>query len=149
MSPAIPGLVQTSVNLGVVEVQGTQATVNLLTRSSIDASKLALTQRIAAACEAAGFQHSLFGGYPGWKPEPEAGLVKLVNRVHQATFGKPMEVVAIHAGLECGLIGENYPGMEMVSFGPNMWDVHTPDEHVSVGSVASFWKLLGALLAAI
>lgn len=149
MSPAIPGLVQTSVNLGVVDTVDFEATVNLLTRSSIDASKTALTQRIAAACAAAGFQHELSGGYPGWKPEPAAALVKLVNEVHQATFAKPMAIVAIHAGLECGLIGERYPGMEMVSFGPNMWDVHTPDEHVSIPSVANFWKLLKAVLETI
>ena len=146
MSPAIPGLVQTSVNLGVVDTADAVATVNLLTRSSIDASKLALTERIDAACAAAGFEHTLFGGYPGWKPEPAAGLVQLVNDVHRNTFGRPMEVVAIHAGLECGLIGENYPGMEMVSFGPDMWDVHTPDEHVSIPSVGNFWKLLVAVL---
>jgi len=149
MSPAIPGLVQTSVNLGVVDTAGGEATVNLLTRSSIDLSKAALTDRIGAACAAAGFQHTLFGGYPGWKPEPEAGLVKLMGQVHQAAFGKPMAIMAIHAGLECGLIGEGHPGMEMVSFGPSMWDVHTPDEHVSIASVGNFWKLLVAVLAAI
>ena len=120
--------------------------MNLLTRSSIDASKSALTERIGAACAAAGFEHTLFGGYPGWKPEPGAGIVQLVNDVHRNAFGRPMEVVAIHAGLECGLIGENYPGMEMVSFGPDMWDVHTPDEHVSIPSVGNFWKLLVAVL---
>jgi len=146
MSPAIAGLVQTSVNLGVVEVQDREATVSLLTRSSLDTSKEALTDRIGAACAAAGFQHSLFGGYPGWKPDPEASLVRLVNDVHAARFGKPMAVVAIHAGLECGLIGEKYPGMEMVSFGPSMWDVHTPDEHVSIPSVANFRELLVAVL---
>ena len=148
MSPAIAGLVQTSVNLGVVDAdtQSGVATVNLLTRSSIDASKLALTQRIAAAAVSAGFEHSTSGGYPGWKPEPAASIVKLMNEVHQAEFGRPMEVVAIHAGLECGLIGEKYPGMEMASFGPNMWDVHTPDEHVSIASVGHFWKLLVAVL---
>ena len=146
MSPAIPGLVQTSVNLGVAETGDREATVNLLTRSSVDASKAALAGRIAAACAACGFQHELSGGYPGWKPEPGATLVKFMNDVHQDVFGKPMAVVAIHAGLECGLIGEKYPAMEMVSFGPSMWDVHTPDEHVSIPSVAAFWKLLVAVL---
>ena len=146
MSPAIPGLVQTSVNLGVVDTSDGTVTVCLLTRSSIDASKRALTARIAAACAAAGFEHALHGGYPGWKPEPEAALVQLVDRAHRALFARPMTILAIHAGLECGLIGEKYPAMEMVSFGPSMWDVHTPDEHVSIASVAQFWKLLGAVL---
>jgi dipeptidase D len=146
MSPAIPGLVQTSVNLGVVDTVDGEATVNLLTRSSIDPSKYALTERIAAACAAAGFEHTLFGGYPGWKPEPGASIVQLMNGVHKEVFGRPMAILAIHAGLECGLIGEKYPGLEMVSFGPSMWDVHTPDEHVSIPSVANFWKLLAAML---
>ncbi|MDR3670786.1 MAG: beta-Ala-His dipeptidase [Holophaga sp.] len=146
MSPAIPGLVQTSVNLGVVDTADGEATVNLLTRSSIDPSKVALTHRIAAACAAAGFKHALAGGYPGWKPEPEAALVRLVDQAHQAVFAKPMAIRAIHAGLECGLIGEKHPGLDMVSFGPSMWDAHTPDEHVSVASVGQFWKLLTAVL---
>jgi len=146
MSPDIPGLVQTSTNLGVVDTKDGQVEVNFLTRSSIDASKYALTERIAAACTMAGFRSQLVGGYPGWKPEPEASLVKLVNDVNQQLFGKPLQIMAIHAGLECGIIGEKYPGMEMVSFGPDMWDVHTPDEHVSIPSVANFWKLLVAVL---
>lgn len=146
MSPNIAGLVQTSTNLAVIDVANGQAEVNLLTRSSIDASKFALSERIAAICALAGFEAHSSGAYPGWKPEPEASLVTLVNEANQQVFGKALEIVAIHAGLECGLIGEKYPEMEMVSFGPNMWDVHTPDEHVSISSVGNFWKLLVAVL---
>jgi dipeptidase D len=146
MSPDIPGLVQTSTNLGVVATRDGALEVNFLTRSSIDASKAALAERIGVLCALAGFEEERTGGYPGWKPEPNASLVKTVNEVNQALFGKPLEIMAIHAGLECGLIGEKYPGMEMVSFGPDMWDVHTPDEHVSIPSVANFWKLLVAVL---
>ena len=146
MSPDIPGLVQTSTNMGVVATKDAVLEVNFLTRSSIDPSKAALAERIGATCALAGFEAVLVGGYPGWKPEPSASLVKTVNDVNQALFAKPLEIMAIHAGLECGLIGEKYPGMEMVSFGPNMWDVHTPDEHVSIPSVANFWKLLVAVL---
>jgi dipeptidase D len=149
ISPDIPGLVQTSTNMGVIETRDGELEVNMLTRSSIDASKSALSQRIAAVCGAAGFESHTTGGYPGWKPEPKASLVQIVQDVNQKVFGKPLEVMAIHAGLECGLIGEKYPGMEMVSFGPNMWDVHTPDEHVSVPSVANFWILLKAVLEAV
>jgi dipeptidase D len=149
MSPDIKGLVQTSTNLGVCETREDTVEVNLLTRSSIDASKVALTERIAATCTMAGFESHTSGGYPGWKPEPAASLVRIVNDTNQAVFGKPLEVMAIHAGLECGLIGEKYTAMEMVSFGPNMWDVHTPDEHVSVPSVGNFWKLLVAVLEAV
>ena len=146
MSPDIQGLVQTSTNLGVIDTKDGVVEVNLLSRSSIDPSKFALTDRIAAACTLAGFESHLVGGYPGWKPEPNASLVKLVDGLQAELFGKPMIVMAIHAGLECGLIGEKYPGMEMASLGPDMKDVHTPDERVSVQSVANFWTLLKGIL---
>ncbi len=149
MSPDIKGLVQTSTNLGVIDTREDMVEVNLLTRSSVDASKVALSERIAATCALGGFESHTTGGYPGWKPEPEASLVRIVNDANQSVFGKPLEIMAIHAGLECGLIGEKYAGMEMVSFGPSMWDVHTPDEHVSVPSVGNFWKLLVAVLEAV
>lgn len=147
MSPDIAGLVQTSTNMGLVETKDGAVEVNFLTRSSIDASKHALAARVAAAAGVAGFEASHSGGYPGWKPEPGSRIVKLVDEVHRELTGKPMAIKAIHAGLECGLIGEKYPGMEMASIGPSMWDVHTPDEHVSIPSVASFWTLLTAVLA--
>ena len=101
---------------------------------------------VAAVAALAGFAADNSGGYPGWKPEPEASIVKLVGAVHQEIFGRPVEIKAIHAGLECGLFREKYPKMEMASFGPTMRDVHTPDEHVSIPSVANFWKLLTAVL---
>ncbi len=146
MSPDIKGLVQTSTNLGVIATADGKVEINLLTRSSINPSKSALAERIAATCALADFAARLDGGYPGWKPEPEASLVRTVQEANQQVFGKPLEIMAIHAGLECGLIGEKYAGMEMVSFGPSMWDVHTPDEHVSIPSVGNFWKLLVAVL---
>lgn len=149
MSPDIPGLTQTSTNLGVVQTGDDTVEVILLTRSSIDASKVALAERISAVCALAGFQSVIDSFYSGWKPEPAATLVKLVGQVHEGLFGKPMGVSAIHAGLECGLIGEKYPDLEMVSFGPNMWEVHTPNEHVSVASVANFWKLLVGIVEAV
>lgn len=149
MSPDIPGLVQTSTNMGVIETREGEVEVNMLTRSSINASKSALSERIAAICALGGFNSHVTGGYPGWKPEPKASLVQVVQDANQKVFGKPLEIMAIHAGLECGLIGEKYPGMEMVSFGPSMWDVHTPDEHVSVPSVGNFWKLLVGVLEAV
>lgn len=149
MSPDIKGLVQTSTNLGVIDTRENDVEINLLTRSSIDASKVALSARIAATCALGGFEAHTTGGYPGWKPEPKASLVQIVQDANQKAFGKPLEIMAIHAGLECGLIGEKYAGMEMVSFGPSMWDVHTPDEHVSIPSVGNFWKLLTSVLEAV
>ncbi|HET8733514.1 MAG TPA: aminoacyl-histidine dipeptidase [Anaeromyxobacteraceae bacterium] len=147
MSPDIAGLVQTSTNLGMADTRGDVVEICFLSRSSIDASKAALAGRIAATAALAGFEVKQSGGYPGWKPEPGSAIVALVDGVHRELFGRPMIVKAIHAGLECGLIGEKYPGMEMASIGPSMWDVHTPDEHVSIPSVAAFWRLLTAVLA--
>jgi dipeptidase D len=146
MSPDIPGLVQTSTNLGIVVQNGDSFEVCFLSRSSIDACKQALAARIAATCRLAGFAPENSGGYPGWKPEPQSNVVAHLQAVHKKQFGKPMIVKAIHAGLECGLIGEKFPGMEMASIGPSMWDVHTPDEHISVPSVARFWDFLQAIL---
>ncbi|HET9551657.1 MAG TPA: aminoacyl-histidine dipeptidase, partial [Anaeromyxobacteraceae bacterium] len=147
MSPDIAGLVQTSTNMGLCETRDDAVEICFLSRSSIDASKRALAARIAAVAAACGFAAEHSGGYPGWKPEPGAQVVALLNGVNQELFGKRMIVKAIHAGLECGLIGEKYPGLEMASIGPSMWDVHTPDEHVSIPSVGNFWRLLTAALA--
>ena len=146
MSAAIPGLVQSSTNLAMVTMEGAKVIVSTSQRSSIESAKHALAAQIAGFCELAGFQWTRGDGYPGWQPKPTLPLVKLVDDVHEATFGKRMKIAAIHAGLECGLIGEKYPELQMVSFGPNMWDVHTPDENISISSVANFWKLLVAIL---
>ena len=145
-SAAIPGLVQTSTNLAMINTQGADVVVSMSQRSSIESSKFTVADQVSAVCELAGFGVKRGDGYPGWQPEPTLPLVKLLGDVHTEVFGKAMGIQAIHAGLECGLIGEKYPEMQMVSFGPNMWDVHTPDEHVSIGSVANFWKLLVAVL---
>jgi dipeptidase D len=147
MSPDIPGLVQTSTNLGVLETQGDIVSFYMLHRSSIDSSKMTVVDRVTAHCALGGFQAAHIGGYPGWKPEPDSDLVKIVTGVYKDAFGSEMQVVAMHAGLECGIIGEKYPGMQMVSIGPDMWDVHTPEEHVSIPSVANFWKFVKAILA--
>jgi len=146
MSPDIPGLVQTSTNLGVVETTDRSVEMCFLTRSSVEASKAALAVRIVGIAVLVGFESQSSNGYPGWKPEPGAAIVKLVDGAHRGLFGKPMKVKAIHAGLECGILGGKYPGMEMASIGPSMWDVHTPDEHVSIPSVQNFWRLLAAVL---
>ena len=145
-SPDIADLVQTSTNLAMIATKGGVVEVCTSQRSSIASSKWDIANRISAFCELAGFEGVRGDGYPGWKPDPKAALVQVVNDVHQKTFGKPMAIKAIHAGLECGLIGEKYPEMQMVSFGPSMWDVHTPEENISVSSVANFWKLLVAVL---
>jgi dipeptidase D len=107
---------------------------------------MAVAERIAALADLAGMNCTHTGGYPGWKPEPDTFLVKTTTCLYERMYGKPMAVKALHAGLECGIIGEKYPGMEMVSIGPDMWDVHTPEEKVSITSVARFWEFLKAVI---
>ena len=103
-------------------------------------------ERIAATAALAGFEVRQSGGYPGWKPEPGSAIVALVDGVHRELFGKPMVVKAIHAGLECGIIGEKYPGMDMVSFGPTMSGVHSPEERLEFATVPKFYEFLLAIL---
>lgn len=147
MSPAIPGLVQTSTNMGLISLSDTTVEVCFASRSAIDSSKRALVARVSATARLAGFEALPQDGYPGWKPEPGAPLVQTIVAANQKLYGKPMGIKAIHAGLECGLIGEKYPDVQMASIGPDMWDVHTPDEHVNIASVGRFWQLLVAVLA--
>jgi dipeptidase D len=89
-------------------------------------------------------EHS--GGYPGWKPEPASDIVRLCKTVHQEKLGTVPELVAMHAGLECGVIGEKYPGMQLISFGPHIVDVHSPSERLKISSVAPFYAFLTGLL---
>jgi dipeptidase D len=146
MSPDIADLVQTSTNLGVVETKDDKVEVVLLSRSSIDSCKMSLASRIATLASLAGMECAHTGGYPGWKPEPGTFLVKTVLGLYERLYGRPMTVKAMHAGLECGIIGEKYPGMEMISIGPDMWDVHTPEEKVSISSSVRFLDFLKAIL---
>ena len=148
-SPVIAGLVQTSSNLATVAAGAGTVKVGLSHRSSVASSKGALADRVQALCELAGFELIRGVGYPGWQPEPDSPLVRLVSAVHEAVFARPMRIRATHGGLECGIIGEGHPGLKMVSLGPDMWDIHTPDERVSISSVAEYWKLLGAVLEAL
>ncbi len=149
MSPDIAGLVQTSTNLGVVATKGGKFETAFLSRSSIDDCKNALASRIAALAGLAGMTCSHTGGYPGWKPEPGTSLVRTVTAIFEWLYASPMKIEAMHAGLECGIIGEKYPGMEMVSIGPDMRDPHTPDERVSISSSVRFLDFLKAILEAV
>ena len=142
MTPDMEGLVQTSNNLGVVRTGNGEVEAILLSRSSIESGKTAQAERIAALSSLAGMECAHGGSYPGWRPEPGTWLVKTMCGIYERTFARPMDVRALHAGLECGIIGEKYPDMEMVSIGPDMNDVHTPEENVSISSVQRFWEYL-------
>jgi dipeptidase D len=147
MSQDIEGLVETSTNLAAVEPKEGALTILLSTRSSVDSALRATRQRIRAAADLAGASVEENRGYPGWKPNPHAALLRTFRELHQRITGKEAALRAVHAGLECGIIGEKVPGMEMISFGPLIQGAHSPDERVHVASVERFYHLLTATLA--
>ena len=142
MTPSLLSLVQTSNNVARVLVKDGAFTIQCLTRSSIDTEKMDLANAITGTFELAGATVSLSGAYPGWEPKPDAPIVKLMSELYQERYNEPAHVDAIHAGLECGILGGNYPGMQMISFGPNIYGAHSPDEKVQVSSVQKFWGYL-------
>jgi dipeptidase D len=146
MSPDIPGLVQTSTNLAIINTVGDTIEIVTSQRSAIASSKNAAAEMVATACSLAGFESEQNTGYPGWKPDPQSELVKVLQRAHKKVFGDEGKLIAMHAGLECGVIGEKYPGMQMISFGPTIVDPHSPNERVQISTVDTFWKLLRAAL---
>lgn len=149
MSPEIDGLVQTSNNIARVTVKDNRWTVQCLTRSSVDSEKYDLAASIQCAFELSGGQVAVGGDYPGWAPRPGSAIVKIMSALYVKRFGEQPHVNAVHAGLECGIIGANYPSMEMISFGPNIYGAHSPDEKVQVSSVEKFWGFLQDALAGI
>lgn len=149
MSPDIPGLVQNSTNLATLAINGDVMEIGTSQRSALESSKKAVATRVATVCRLAGFDAEHGGGYPGWKPEPGSEIVQKLQSVYQKMFGQPAKLVAMHAGLECGVIGEKYPGMEMVSFGPEIENPHSPNERVQIASVETFWRYLRAILEAL
>ena len=146
MSYDIPDLVETSTNLATVQRKGDVLEVLMSSRSSVDSAIEALRDRIRAVAELAGAEVEEHGGYPGWKPDMDSELLKTMRRLHEEVLGSDPAVKAIHAGLETGIIGEKYPGMDMISFGPQIEFPHSPDERVHIESVDRFWKLLKATL---
>ena len=142
MSPDVPGLVQTSTNLATVNTKGDAVEIVTSQRSAIATSKQAAARMVDTVCHLAGFETKHEGSYPGWKPEPTSDLVQKLQAVHQKLFGQSAKLMAIHAGLECGVIGEKYPGMQMISFGPTIVDPHSPNERVKISTVEKFWNFL-------
>ena len=149
MSPDVPGLVQNSTNLAIIATKGDVVEIVTSQRSAIESSKQAAARMVATAFRLAGFEVEHAGSYPGWKPEPNSDIVRKLQAVHEKVFGQPAKLIAMHAGLECGVIGEKYPGMQMVSFGPTIVDPHSPNERVEISSVEGFWKYLKAVLEGI
>lgn len=142
MSPDIPGLVQTSNNVARVLVQNGEYSILCLTRSAVDSEKMDMATAIKSTFELMDSNVQYGGSYPGWAPKPEASIVKLMSELYKELNNDQALVNACHAGLECGIIGRNYPGMEMISFGPNIHGAHSPDEQVQISSVQKFWAFL-------
>jgi dipeptidase D len=149
MSPDVSGLVQNSSNLATLSLMDGVAEIVTSQRSAIESSKRAAASLVATSCRLAGFETEHSGSYPGWKPEPGSEIVRKLQEVNKKLYGEPAKLVIMHAGLECGVIGEKYPGMQMVSFGPQIENPHSPNERVQISSVEPFWRYLCAVLEAI
>ncbi|WP_018675905.1 aminoacyl-histidine dipeptidase [Riemerella columbina] len=147
MSPDVEGLVEASNNVARVELKEGQFQALNLTRSSVESSKFNVANQLKAVFELAGMSVEFSGSYPGWKPKPGAEIIKVMEKLYEKEFNSKPHVVACHAGLECGIIGSNYPKMEMVSFGPTIKGAHSPDERASISSTQKFWKFLKEILA--
>ncbi len=145
-SPDIPGLVQTSTNLAIIETKDDEVSFATSQRSSVDSAKKDAGRQMATSMGLAGLDVKQGDGYPGWKPNVSSPILGVAKGVHKEVFGHEPEVKAIHAGLECGIIGEKFPSMDTISFGPTIRNAHSPDECVSIPSVQNFWTYLTALL---
>lgn len=142
MSPDIEGLVEASNNVARIEVKNGEAKILCLARSSVESSKTDVVNALTAAFELAGMTVALSGGYPGWSPNVDSPILKTMTSLYQSLFDASPHVGACHAGLECGIIGRNYPGLDMISFGPTIKGAHSPDERASISSFQKFWKFL-------
>ena len=147
MSFAVQGLVETSTNLASVKFEGENAiVVTSSQRSSVESAKTYAMQTVESVFALAGADVAHSDGYPGWAPNPDSNLLAVTVESYKRLFGVEPKVRAIHAGLECGLFLEKYPELEMVSFGPTLRGVHSPDERLEIATVRKFWDLLADVL---
>ncbi|MFC6267291.1 aminoacyl-histidine dipeptidase [Frigoriflavimonas asaccharolytica] len=149
MSPEVENLVETSNNIARIILKDGSLQIMNLTRSSVESSKTKLAEQLKSTFQLAGMDVDFAGSYPGWKPRPGSEIVTIMSKIYEKKFGEKAAVVACHAGLECGIIGANYPDMEMVSFGPTIKGAHSPDERASISSAQKFWSFLKDILAEI
>ncbi|CAI1569449.1 beta-Ala-His dipeptidase [Serratia fonticola] len=149
MSDEVKGVVETSLNVGVVTTSEHEAEIICLIRSLIDSGKDYVVDMLTAVGQLANAKVAPKGGYPGWQPDANSPVMQLVRETYQQLFNKTPNIMVIHAGLECGLFKKPYPEMDMVSIGPTITGPHSPDEQVHIASVGQYWTLLTALLKAI
>lgn len=146
MSMAIKDLVQSSTNLGVVETNNKSIIFKNATRSSVGTLKEKIVKQTSDIAEVLGAKCEIAAPYPEWQYNPKSKIRELCKKVYKDVTGEDAKIIAIHAGLECGLLGEKIKDLDMISFGPNMFDVHTPNEHLSISSTMNVWKLLLEIL---
>jgi len=144
--PELPTVVETSNNLAIIKSDGNSIILRTLMRSSVESRKEELASMVESVFLLAGAKVDLVGGYPGWKPNLDSPVLKLMTKVYEDKFGKTPKVMIIHAGLECGILGTHYPKMDMISFGPTIRYPHSPDEKVNIATVGKFWDYLLATL---
>ena len=140
-SQDIPNFVETSTNLASVKFKDELIEITTSQRSSVESAKDDVCAMVASALQLAGFKTRHSDGYPGWTPNPKSEIVDITARVYEDLFNTKPQVLAIHAGLECGLIGDKYPNMDMVSYGPSIRGAHSPDEKINIETVKKFWEM--------
>jgi dipeptidase D len=141
-SPDVKGLVQTSTNLAVINTKPNEIFVLTSQRSSLESEKFDIANQVKIVFELAGSLPRQGDGYPSWQPNINSPILEVAKQVFKKMYQREPKIEVIHAGLECGLIGEKYPGMDMISFGPNLKDVHSPAERVQISSVQNVWQFL-------
>ena len=146
MSDAMPGMVETSNNLAMVKIYRGEFFLSCLMRSSVDSAKMALAARMKSVFQLAGINISFSGGYSGWAPNASSEILAVMKKVYKDMFGKDPLVMAIHAGLECGILSGAYPHWDMVSMGPTLRSPHSPDERAFIPSVQKVWDFLQKVL---
>lgn len=149
MSLAVPGLVETSTNLASVKRDGENLVITTHQRSSVDSRRDEISHKIQALYENIGCSVETNDPSVGWAPNPNSPLLKKVVASYEKLFGEKPKVEALHAGLECGIFLEKIPGMDMISFGPTLKDIHSPSEKANIPSVAQFWKLLTDIITSL
>ena len=146
MSEEMEGLVEASNNIAIVNLKDGKIQIDCLTRSSVEKSKAEVANLLKNTFEKEGFDVEFSGSYPGWSPNSNSAILGVMTDLYENTFGKKADVVACHAGLECGILGTNYPDMDMISFGPTIKGAHSPDERANIASAQKFWKYLLEIL---
>ncbi|MSP84694.1 MAG: aminoacyl-histidine dipeptidase [Flavobacteriaceae bacterium] len=149
MSADMEDLVETSNNVARIIIKEGEITIGCLTRSSVETSKFDLANALQSAFELSGCEVTLSGSYPGWTPNVKSEILDVLVAIYEKQNNEKPKVVACHAGLECGILGTNYPDMDMISFGPTIHGAHSPDERASIKSAQKFWKFVLEILESI